>query len=214
MTRAPDPLLAIIDVDAAARAGWPAIDLARAFVDGGARFLQLRAKNLSGGAFLATATAIVELAHRHGATVIVNDRADIARLSGADGVHVGQDDLSVQHARMILGDLSVVGLSTHSPSQLDAALLEPITYAAVGPIFGTKTKATGYEPIGLDGVADAARRAKARGIPLVAIGGLTLESARQVIDAGADSVAVIADLVSTGDPEARVRAYLQQLSPE
>ena len=107
----------------------------------------------------------------------------------------------------------MVGLSTHSLEQLERALDEPVDYVAIGPVFGTTTKDTGYEAVGIDLVREAARRATARGRPLVAIGGITLDRAAEVVRAGAASVAVISDLVSTGDPEARVRAYLRQLSP-
>ena len=194
------------------RAGWAPLDLAAAYLRGGARFLQLRAKSMPGAQLLATASAVVQLAHRDQAQVIINDRADIARLADADGVHVGQEDLSPAAVRALIGDTAMVGLSTHTTEQLDRALREPVTYVAVGPVFGTATKATGYERVGLEMVRDAARRASALGLPLVAIGGITLENAASVRDAGAVSVAVISDLLSTGDPEARVRAYLERLS--
>ena len=166
---------------------------------------------MPGVEFLATASAVVQLARRHQARVIINDRADIARLAGADGVHVGQEDLTPATVRAILGDTAIVGRSTHSVEQIDLAVLEPVTYIAVGPVFGTATKATGYEQVGLDMVREAARRASARGLPLVAIGGITLENAISVLQAGAASVAVISDLLATGDPEARVRAYVERL---
>ena len=188
------------------------VDLAAACLNGGARFLQLRAKALSGAAFLDTAAAVATLAHAAGAMLIVNDRADIAALAGADGVHVGQDDLSPRQVRRVVGDAAMVGLSTHTLEQVDLALDAPISYLAIGPVFGTATKATGYEPIGLDHVAGAARRAGTRGLPLVAIGGITLDRAAAVIEAGAASVAVISDLLAGGDPEARVRAYIDRLS--
>jgi thiamine-phosphate pyrophosphorylase len=205
-------LNAILDADAAARAGWPILDLAAAFLRGGARFLQLRAKSMPGDAFLATASALVQLAHHHGARLVINDRADIARLTGADGVHVGQDDLPPAAVRALVGTEPVVGLSTHTLAQVDAAVGEPVTYLAMGPVFGTVTKQTGYEKVGLDMVREAARRAAARGLPLIAIGGITLETASSVVDAGAASVAVIGDLLATGDPEARVRAFVERLS--
>ena len=165
-----------------------------------------------GGAQLAdTAAAVVELAHSAGAVAIVNDRADIARLAGADGVHVGQDDLTPSAVRTIVGEAAIVGLSTHTAEQVERAALEPISYLAIGPVFGTRTKATGYDAIGLERVRDAAARARARGLPLVAIGGITLENARSVSDAGAASVAVISDLLAGGAPESRVRAFLQAL---
>jgi thiamine-phosphate pyrophosphorylase len=205
-------LNAILDADAAARAGWPILDLAAAYLAGGARFLQLRAKSMAGDAFLATAAALVQLAHRQGARVIVNDRADIARLADADGVHVGQDDLTPEAVRSIVSDVAMVGVSTHTADQIDRAVVQPVNYVAVGPVFGTSTKATGYAAIGLDRVRDAARRAAGRHLPLVAIGGITLENAPSVLAAGAASVAVISDLLSTGDPEARVRAFVERLS--
>jgi thiamine-phosphate pyrophosphorylase len=172
--------------------------------------LQFRAKSMAGDAFLATAAAIVQLAHRHDARVIINDRADIARLAGADGVHLGQDDLTPAAVRRIVGDVSIVGLSTHTLEQVDRAVGEPINYVAIGPVFGTTTKATGYDMIGLERVREAARRASARGLPLIAIGGITLENAISVMEAGAASVAVISDLLA-GDPEARTRDLVGRL---
>jgi thiamine-phosphate pyrophosphorylase len=207
-------LNAIVDVDAAQRAGWTPLDLAAAFLNGGARFLQIRAKSLAGAAFLDLASRIREIAHAAGAILVVNDRAEIARLSGADGVHVGQDDLTAAAARAIVGPSAVIGLSTHTGPQIDAAVLQPITYVAVGPVFGTSTKATGYEAIGLDLVRYASKQlAFSTGeAGLVAIGGITLDRAVDVIEAGATSIAVITDLIASGDPEARVRAYLARLA--
>jgi thiamine-phosphate diphosphorylase len=205
-------LNAILDADAAARAGWTLVDLAAAYLDGGARFLQIRAKEASSAWLLETASAIVTRARDAGAMVIVNDRADIARLSGADGVHLGQDDLSPSAARIILGDHAVIGVSTHTAEQVDASRREPVSYLAIGPVFTTSTKPTSYSGIGLARVGDAAAVARADARPLVAIGGITLETAADVIRAGAASVAVISDLLSTGDPAARVRAYLRRLA--
>jgi thiamine-phosphate pyrophosphorylase len=207
------PLYPIVDVEAAERAGWRPIDLASAFLAGGATLLQLRAKTLAGATFLEMAFAIATVAHEAGARLIVNDRADIAKLAGADGVHIGQDDLSPAAVRRVLGDGAVVGLSTHTPVQIAAAVREPVSYLAIGPVFGTATKVTGYDAIGLGAVAMAAAAARGAGLPLVAIGGITLETAPSVLEAGATSVAVIGDLLATGDPEARTRAYLERLSP-
>lgn len=211
----PDPpipaLCAIVDAEAAARAGWRPLDLARAFLDGGARFLQLRAKALSGAEFLDTAAALVELARRHGARVIINDRADIARLAAADGVHVGQDDLSPSAVRAIAGMETIVGLSAHTLEQVVQAVGQPITYVAIGPVFGTSTKATGYEAVGVEMVREASRRAAARGLPLVAIGGITIENAASVLEAGAASVAVIGNLLATGDPKRQTRDFLDRI---
>lgn len=206
------PLYAILDADVAAAAGWTLVDLASACLAGGATFLQVRAKSAVSGWLLDTAAAIVELARPSGALVVVNDRADVARLAGADGVHLGQDDLAPAAARRLVGDTAIVGLSTHTPAQIDAALAQPISYLAIGPVFRTSTKATGYEAVGLDRVRHAASRAAARQLPVVAIGGITLESAADVLAAGAASVAVISDLLSGGDPERRVRSYLERIS--
>jgi thiamine-phosphate pyrophosphorylase len=187
--------------------------LADAFLSGGARFIQIRCKDAPSGAFLAMCEDVVSRARPSGALVVVNDRADIARLSTADGVHLGQDDLEPASARRIVGTRALIGLSTHSRAQVQEALTHPVDYIAVGPIFSTSTKDTGYRQSGTAFVAEAASilRESHDGRPLVAIGGITLERAPEVVAAGAQSVAVISDLLSTGNPEARVRAFLQAL---
>jgi len=199
-----------VDVDLAARAGWTPIDLARAYLDGGATLIQLRAKQLGSAALLDLADAAVRLAHPYHANVIVNDRADIALISAAEGVHVGQDDLPPEAARRLLGEGAIVGLSTHTVAQVEGALREPISYVAVGPVFGTRTKDTGYVAVGLELVGAAAQLAGT--MPVVAIGGITLENARSVIDAGAAAVAVISDLLRGNDPRGRTQAFLQRLT--
>lgn len=212
MPKAPDlpRLYPIVDVEVATRSGWAPRDLARAYLAGGARLLQLRAKSLESGAFLELAQRIVDDARSGDARVIVNDRADIARLANAHGVHVGQDDLTPTDVRLVTGEDLLVGLSTHTAAQIDAALTQPISYLAIGPVFATATKSTGYDRVGYDMVRHAATRALTAGLPVVAIGGITLDTAARVIEAGAQSLAVITDLV-TADPEARVRQYLAVL---
>ncbi|HKY20044.1 MAG TPA: thiamine phosphate synthase [Vicinamibacterales bacterium] len=187
--------------------------LADAYLAGGARFIQIRCKQTPGRAFLAICEDVVARAHAVGATVIVNDRADLARLSAADGVHVGQEDLEPAAARQILGGSAIIGISTHSADQVRAAASLPVDYIAVGPVFGTSTKDVGHRDVGTRFVTEAVAIIGAAGDhrPIVAIGGITLERAREVMDAGAASVAVISDLLSTGDPEARVREYLSVL---
>jgi thiamine-phosphate pyrophosphorylase len=198
-------LYPILDVDAAVARGWRPLDLARAWLDGGARLVQLRAKRLGSGAFLELAEQLVALTGPYGGRLIVNDRADVARMAGAAGVHVGQEDVPAAAARAIVGADALVGLSTHTAAQIDAALHQPISYLAVGPVFGTATKETGYAPVGLDLI----RYAVAQGgtIPVVAIGGIDRQRAPEVLAAGAAAVAVISDLIAS-DPAARVRAYL------
>jgi thiamine-phosphate pyrophosphorylase len=202
-------LHAILDVDVAAAHGWQAADLARAFLDGGAPLIQLRAKRLPSGSFLALCDAVVKAAEPFRAAVIVNDRVDLAAMSGAAGVHVGQDDLPPAAARRILGDHRHVGYSTHTTTQIEAAVREPISYLAIGPVFGTRTKDTGYDAVGLERVAEAVRLS--RGIPVVAIGGITLETAPALLAVGASGIAVIGDLLAGGSPAARVTAYQQVL---
>jgi thiamine-phosphate pyrophosphorylase len=199
------PLQAILDVDTARRAGWHAADLAAAFLDGGARFIQIRAKAAPSGPFLDLCHRVLELARPFDATIIVNDRVDLARMSSAHGVHVGQDDLPPGHARALLGDGAIVGCSTHDVTQVGTALREPVSYVAVGPVFGTRTKDTGYNAVGLELVTAAARLAA--GLPVVAIGGIRLETAPAIWRAGATTVAVISDLLTGGDPAARVASY-------
>ena len=204
-------LNAIVDVDAAEQAGWSPLDLAAAYLQGGAMFLQIRAKTAASGRLLDLAASIVAMARASGAMVIVNDRADIARLAGAGGVHLGQDDLAPADVRSIVGDHAIVGLSTHTTAHMERAVQQPVTYVAIGPVFGSTSKATGYGAIGLDAVRSAAACARTAGLPLVAIGGITLERAAAVIEAGAASVAVISDLLATADPEGRTREYLRRL---
>jgi thiamine-phosphate pyrophosphorylase len=203
----------ICDADVCRRAGWALVDFASACLDGGATCLQVRAKTMGAAAMLEATTAILSHAGASDVLVIVNDRADVARAAGAGGVHVGQEDLAPQDARLTVGADAIVGLSTHTIEQLEGAFAQPISYAAVGPMFGTGTKATGYEPVGLDHLQRAVRRAKGerRSLPIVAIGGITIERAPRAIAAGASSVAVISDLLATGDPASRVRQFLSAL---
>jgi thiamine-phosphate pyrophosphorylase len=137
--------------------------------------------------------------------VIVNDRADIAAMTGAGGVHVGQEDLPVEEARKICGAPLWVGVSTHNSEQLRAADATSADYIAVGPIFPTGTKANPDPVVGLEFLR-AARRITRK--PLVAIGGITVESAGDVYRAGADSIAVIRDLMAASDPAQRAREYI------
>jgi thiamine-phosphate pyrophosphorylase len=194
-------------------ARWTLIDFASACIDGGATCLQVRAKLLSGGSFLEAAEAIVQRARAAGAQVIVNDRADVARGAGAHGVHVGQEDLAPADVRILVGPEAVIGLSTHTMEQFERALREPVSYLAVGPMFASDTKATGYEEVGLAHLQRTAKRAAdaISALPIVAIGGINLDRAPKVIAAGASSVAVISDLLATGDPAARVRQFLAAL---
>ena len=206
----PSRLYVIGDEQRCRQAGWTLPDFCRACFDAGARLVQLRAKTLGGAAFLDLAAEVVECGRQNEALVIVNDRADIARLASAGGVHVGQDDVPPAGVRKTVGDRAVVGLSTHTLAQLTDAMRQPVDYVAVGPVYGTLTKVTGHQPVGLGHVAAAALTAGAR-VPLVAIGGITVARAAATVEAGAAAVAVIADLLSAGDPAKQVRAFLRAL---
>lgn len=198
-------------MEVCARSGQAPFDVVRAFLSAGVRLIQLRAKTWDSGAFLDLALASVAEAAAAEATIVVNDRADIAALSAAPGLHVGQDDLTPSDARTIVGAASWLGLSTHTEAQWTAAFTAPIDYVAIGPVFGTHTKATGYGAVGLDTVGRVAAAAGPHGIPVVAIGGITLENAASVIDAGGASVAVISDLLA-GPPEVRAREFIRALA--
>jgi len=210
-TRLP-PLYPILDLDALAERRLRPLDVLDAWLASGVTFWQLRAKNEPSGALLDLIDAAVERSHRAGARVIVNDRADLALVAGADGVHVGQTDLPAAAIRRLSGETFVVGLSTHTSEQVDAACLEPVSYVAIGPVFATASKVGAGDPaVGIDGVRSAAGRAAVRSVPVVAIGGITLEAAPHVLAAGAASVAVISDLLR-GNPATRIQQYQKALS--
>ena len=161
---------------------------------GGATLIQLREKQMPALQFYEQARAAVTVAETSGVQLIINDRVDVALALGARGVHLGQDDMPPEAARRLLGDEAVIGYSTHSVEQAKKALTLPIDYIAIGPIFTTSTKTNPSPTLGLDGLR--AVREAVGDIQLVAIGGISHSNAREVIEAGADSVAVISALVS------------------
>jgi thiamine-phosphate pyrophosphorylase len=180
----------------------------RVWLDEGIRLVQLRAKGWAAGPLLAEADALVALAGRYGAAVIINDRADIARQARAGGVHVGQADLSPADVRAAWPEAPVVGLSTHTDDEVLAGLTSGADYLAIGPVFATGSKRGAGPVVGLAGVGRARTLSGGgAGPPLVAIGGIDRSTARSVFEAGADSVAVISDLVAS-DPVRRVREWL------
>jgi len=210
LSLSPPKLYAVVDADVCAAAGRTPIDVARAFLSAGARWMQLRCKGMASGPFLELAQQTLEYSRNAGAVLIINDRADIAAISGAEGLHVGHADLTPADSRVVIGPSPILGLSTHTRQQWEAAVDQPISYLAIGPVFGTATKDTGYAAVGVDAVTRASAAASAHGLPTVAIGGITIDNAASVLWAGASSVAVISDLVK-GDPEARFRAFLRVL---
>ena len=158
---------------------------------GGTKLIQLRDKDASAKEMLDATRECLQLTRAAGATLIVNDRVDVAMATDADGVHLGQDDLSVAEARALLGPDKIIGLSTHSLAQVEAALTTSANYIAIGPIFSTTTKANPDPTVGLELLRQARQLTS---LPLVAIGGITLDTASEVLAAGADSVAVISAL--------------------
>lgn len=185
--------------------GRDPVALATAFLAGGARLLQLRAKAISPRELLAAAERIAPAARAAGALFLVNDRPDIARAVEADGVHLGQDDLPVAAARRVLGPGRIVGVSTHDLDEARSAEAAGAAYIGVGPVYATTSKGAPLPARGLALVR--AVRALVR-CPIVAIGGITPATASAVLDAGADAVAMIAALVRADDPAAAVRSTL------
>lgn len=181
------------------------VELARELFAGGARLLQVRNKQAGAGELLAQTRAILRLAPAD-AIVIVNDRADVAWLGGAAGVHLGQEDLPARAARQVLGPDRIVGYSTHDEDQASPADDLPVDYVAVGPIFPTATKEKPGPVVGLERLERICRMMRK---PVVAIGGITLETVPAVFAAGARSVTVISDLLGRGDVTRRTREFLR-----
>jgi thiamine-phosphate pyrophosphorylase len=181
------------------------LDLAEALAGSGVELIQYRNKTASSRQFFEISRQLASALGPRGVRLIVNDRPDIALLAGAGGVHVGQDDLGVEDARAICGTDRWVGVSTHTLEQLAAADRTSADYIAFGPIFPTATKKNPDPVVGTDLLRQARRMTKK---PLVAIGGITLERAAEVYRAGADSLALIRDLISVPNPGVRAREYL------
>jgi len=175
---------------------------------GGASLVQLREKRAEPRQFYEAALEAMSIARTLGVRIIINDRVDIAMAVKADGVHLGQDDLPPDRARSLLGGSRIIGYSTHSLEQALAADLAAVDYIAIGPIFQTFTTEKPNPVVGLDAVREVRRSISN---PLVAIGGITLETGSSVIEAGADSVAIISDLLSAGDIDQRTRRLFESL---
>jgi len=197
-------LYAIIDTNLVSSPAAAAESLLRA----GVRLLQYRHKGPFGRVQWEQCCHMAELAREHAACFIVNDRTDIAALCGASGVHLGQDDLPPEKARLLLGPGAIIGLSTHSLEQARAADAQPVDYLAIGPVFPTASKERPDPAVGLEAVRFV-RAISSK--PIVAIGGITLHNARNVIGAGADAIAVISGLLAVPDIETRAREFLEEL---
>jgi thiamine-phosphate pyrophosphorylase len=206
--RLPSPLYAILDRSVAGGRGLP--ELLEAILKGGARLVQLREKTLPLVELLPLAQRLARQCRKAGALFIVNDRADLALAAGADGLHVGQEDLPAGRARALLRSGMILGVSTHDPEQARRAVADGADYVAVGAIFPTTTKPS-FELVG----PELIRRVRSLiPVPLVGIGGITADNAATVLAAGADAVAVISALCGAPDPEAATRLLLARIAPE
>ena len=186
----------------------PESESARQLVDVGVRLLQYRNKTASSRDMLESSKRLsAELMPRR-VTFIVNDRADVAALAGASGVHVGQEDLGVEEARAIVGPSKLVGISTHNRAQFEQAAATSADYIAVGPIFSTSSKLNPDPVVGTEFIRHVRPLTDK---PIVAIGGITLERAAEVVQAGADSIAVISDILRAPHPGERARRYVELL---
>jgi thiamine-phosphate pyrophosphorylase len=186
------------------------IEIACQLAQAGVRLIQYRNKTAAARELFQRSRQIAELLRPYGARFIVNDRPDVAYLAGADGVHVGQEDLNVEQTRRVIGREKWVGVSTHNMAQFQSAITTSADYVAVGPIFSTSTKAN---PDPVVGTALVRRVRPLTDKAIVAIGGITLERAAGVIEAGADSVAVGSDILRAADPAKRARQFIDLLEP-
>ena len=178
----------------------------RRLIAGGANFIQVRDKVTSSGEFYTEALEVIRIARDSNVRIIINDRVDIALAVCADGVHLGQHDIPPASARALLGPNAIIGFSTHSIDQAEAAIREPVDYIALGPIFATSTKTDPEPAVGVRMISQV--RDVIGSFPLVCIGGIRRDNAASVLDAGADSVAMIGDIVS--DPE-RITEHVAHL---
>lgn len=197
------PFYAILDPEQTK--GLDGMIVLHRLLEGGAGIVQLRAKTMAPGDFLALAREARAPTRANGCTLIVNDRVDIALACDADGVHLGQEDLPLGAARKLMAQ-KLIGISTHSVEQATDAERDGADYIGFGPMFGTTTKATGYSARGVDMLRRIRQAVK---IPIVAIGGIKEENVAQVWQAGADSAAIISDILGADDITAKVRRILR-----
>ncbi len=188
--------------------GRSTLEIVKAAVEGGVSVVQLREKNLGTRDFLNEGLLIRDFLKSKSVPLIINDRVDIALALDADGVHVGQEDMPVDMVRKLLGPEKIIGLSIQDLSQIDEIATENADYIAVSPIFPTPTKTTDSH-WGIDGLIQVRR---ATVLPIVAIGSVNIENAGHVVQAGADSIAVVTAIVSADDPETATRSLVNEVS--
>jgi len=197
-------LYAILDPEQ--MAGANAGKVLHELLEGGAKFLQLRVKTFAASDFFELARRARTETRSYGCKLIVNDRVDIALACGADGVHLGQDDLPLAVGRKLVGD-KIIGISTHDLDQAREAEKNGADYIGFGPMFGTSTKNTGYAARGIEMLRQLRAGVK---LPIVAIGGITENNVSEVWQAGANSAAIISDVLRAEDIPAKVRRILRQ----
>ena len=200
----------ILDTEVALRRGIDPVHAAQEILEAGAQILQFRHKTFLSRETFAWLERIAQITQAAGAMLVINDRPDLSKLMGA-ALHLGQDDLPPSAARRVVGPDTTVGFSTHNEAQLRAANAEPVDYLALGPIFGTVTKENPDPKVGL---GELSRLRPLTNLPLVAIGGISRANARQVLEAGADSVAIIGDLFPERETiRARAEEWIRLTSP-
>jgi len=184
------------------------LDVLDALIEGGARVVQLREKELSDREFFEMARAFRQRTEQAGMTLIINDRVDVCRAVEADGVHLGQDDFPLREARRLLGPNTIIGVSTHDVEQALRAVEEGADYINVGPIFETQTKQHSGPPVGLDLFREIRRFVN---IPITVMGGIKLENLDQVLEAGARRIAVVSAVVGADDIATTVRQFRRRI---
>jgi thiamine-phosphate pyrophosphorylase len=207
LTGLPRGLYALLDDSI--RPGLDLVGAARAVIEGGAGVIQLRLKTLSDRAALALCLRVVALARPLNARVLINDRVDLALLSGADGVHLGDDDLPIAQARALLGPAALIGATTRTLAQIQQAAADGADHVGLGPIFATSTKTVPHALLGISGLAQIAR---ASPLPIVAIAGLRLDNLNAVARAGAHCAAVASGLLEADDLRERAQALQAEFS--
>jgi thiamine-phosphate pyrophosphorylase len=190
-------------------AGRSLLDVVRAALEGGVRAVQLREKDLEGRALYQLAAQLRELTARYQARLLINDRLDVALAVEADGVHLGQTSFPVAVARQLLGPNKLIGVSTHNPEEIAAAV--GADFLVFGPVYATPSKAKYGEPQGIMRLRQAVAQSPS---PLLAIGGITVERATEVLSTGAHGIAVISALSAAPDPARAASAFLLQLGGE
>lgn len=206
--KSPSSWHAYLVTDRAFSRGRTTLEIVQAAVQGGVSVVQLREKDLSTRRFLEEGMRIVDALKAAGVPLIINDRIDLALALKADGVHLGRDDMPLRVAREILGPDMIIGWSVNETAHIDEEAVSLADYLAISPVFFTSTKSDITPPLGLEGLREARSLTN---LPLVAIGGVNLANAREVIQAGADCVAVVTAIVSADDPAEATRRLVEEV---